>query len=305
MTPERAPQSQRDEHVDARWIDANGDPIDEDHRGLVYDVQTLINRRRVLGLFGGLTLTSLLAACGVQTSTDASASPSASATASATPTPSATATAAASEPVTEVPDETGGPYPGDGSNGVNVLDDSGIVRSDIRSSFGSSTTVAQGVPLTIALTVRDAATGQALAGRGVYLWHCDREGRYSLYSQGAENENYLRGVQESDANGTVTFTSIYPACYSGRWPHIHFEVYGDVATAVASGPIVKTSQIALPDETNAAVYATSGYEQSIGNASQVSLQSDNVFGDDGGIHQIATMSGSVAQGYTASLTIGV
>ena len=215
------------------------------------------------------------------------------------------ATATASEPVTEVPDETGGPYPGDGSNGVNVLDDSGIVRSDIRSSFGSSTTVAQGVPLTIALTVRDAATGQALAGRGVYLWHCDREGRYSLYSQGAENENYLRGVQETDANGTVTFTSIYPACYSGRWPHIHFEVYGDVATAVASGPIVKTSQIALPDETNAAVYATSGYEQSVGNASQVSIQSDNVFGDDGGIHQIATMSGSVAQGYTASLTIGV
>ena len=83
-----------------------------------------------------------------------------------------------------MPDETGGPYPGDGSNGVNVLDDSGIVRSDIRSSFGSSTTVAEGVPLTIALTVRDAATGSALVGAGVYLWHCDRDGNYSLYSRG-------------------------------------------------------------------------------------------------------------------------
>ena len=289
---------------DKRWIDQNGDLIDEDHRGLVYDVQTLINRRRALGIFGGLTLTSLLAACGVQ-ETDAAASPSATAAATATPTPSASATAAASEPVAEVPDETGGPYPGDGSNGVNVLDDSGIVRSDIRSSFGSSTTVAEGVPLTIALTVRDAATGAALVGKGVYLWHCDREGRYSLYSGGVENENYLRGVQETDSAGTVSFTSIYPACYSGRWPHIHFEVYEDVATAVASGPIVKTSQIALPDEANALVYATSGYEQSVRNASQVSLQSDNVFGDDGGIHQIATMAGSVAAGYTASLTIGV
>ena len=289
-----------------RWIDQNGDPIDEDHRGLVYDVQTLIDRRRALGIFGGLTLTSLLAACGVQTP-DAAASPSAtaSATATPTPTPSASATAVASEPVTEVPDETGGPYPGDGSNGVNVLDDSGIVRSDIRSSFGSSATVAQGVPLTIALTVRDAATGAALVGKGVYLWHCDREGRYSLYSGGVENENYLRGVQETDASGTVRFSSVYPACYTGRWPHIHFEVYDDLATAVASGPIVKTSQIALPDEANALVYATTGYEQSVRNASQVSLQSDNVFGDDGGIHQIATMSGSVAAGYTASLTIGV
>jgi protocatechuate 3,4-dioxygenase beta subunit len=204
-----------------------------------------------------------------------------------------------------VPDETGGPYPGDGSNGVNVLDDSGIVRSDIRSSFGSSTTVAQGVPLTIALTVRDAATGSALVGAGVYLWHCDRAGGYSLYSNGLANENYLRGVQETDSTGTVRFTSIYPACYSGRWPHIHFEVYSDVANAVASGPIVKTSQIALPQEVNDLVYATSGYEQSVRNASQVSLASDNVFGDDGGIHQIASMSGSVANGYTAALTIGV
>jgi protocatechuate 3,4-dioxygenase beta subunit len=289
---------------DKRWIDRNGDVIDEDHRGLVYDVQTLINRRRALGIFGGLTLTSLLAACGV-TPTDAEASPSATATASPTATPTASATAAASEPVSEVPDETGGPYPGDGSNGVNVLDDSGIVRSDIRSSFGASTTAAQGVPLTIALTVRDAATGAALVGKGVYVWHCDQVGRYSLYSSGAENENYLRGVQQTDASGTVTFTSIYPACYSGRWPHIHFEVYDDVATAVASGPIVKTSQIALPEEANALVYATSGYEQSVRNASQISLQSDNVFGDDGGIHQIATMSGSVDAGYTASLTIGV
>ena len=288
---------------DPRWIDENGDPIDEDHRGLVYDVQTLIDRRRALGIFGGVALTSLLAACSAQP-TDAATTP-ATATPSATPDPSASASSEASAPVQEVPDETGGPYPADGSNGVNVLDDSGIVRTDIRSSFGTSTTVADGVALTIALTVRDAATGEALAGRGVYLWHCDRDGRYSLYSQGAESENYLRGVQETDAGGTVRFTSIYPACYSGRWPHIHFEVYEDRGTAVASGPIVKTSQIALPAETNDLVYATSGYEQSVRNAQQVSLQSDNVFRDDGAIRQLATMSGSVAGGYTASLTIGV
>ena len=41
------------------------------------------------------------------------------------------------------------------------------------------------------------------------------------------------------------------------------------------------------------------------NAAQVTLASDNVFGDDGGIHQIASMSGSVADGYTAALTLGV
>jgi protocatechuate 3,4-dioxygenase beta subunit len=269
---------------DQRWTDAQGNPIDEEDRGLVYDIRTLVNRRSVLGLFGGIATVSLLAAC----------APSGS-----------TSDAATADSSTEVPDETAGPYPGDGSNGVNVLDDSGIVRTDIRSSFGSSTTTAEGVPLEIKLTVRDATTGDALTGAAVYLWHCNRDGLYSLYSSGVENENYLRGVQEVDSTGTVTFTSIYPAAYSGRWPHIHFEVYADVATAVASGPIVKTSQIALPKETCEAVYATSGYEQSVRNLASTSLATDNVFSDDGGIHQIASMSGSVSDGYTAALTIGV
>lgn len=298
----REPDAARD--VDPRWLDEHGDEIDEDHRGLVYDIRTLVDRRRALGIFGGIGLTSLLAACSADPAPP-SASPSTASSATGTPTPSSSAGAEASGPLDEVPDETGGPYPADGSNGVNVLDDSGIVRSDIRSSFGSSTTVAEGVPLEIALTVRDAATGSALVGAGVYLWHCDRAGDYSLYSQGAANENYLRGVQATDESGTVRFTSIYPACYSGRWPHIHFEVYSDVDNAVASGPIVKTSQIALPEEANALVYATSGYERSVQNMSRTSLSGDNVFGDDGGIHQIASMSGSVAAGYTAALTIGV
>jgi protocatechuate 3,4-dioxygenase beta subunit len=277
------------------WRDAAGNPIDEEDRGLVYDVRTLVDRRAALGLFGGVALTTLLAAC---------ASPATTATPS-TAASSGTDTGTASGDLTEVPDETGGPFPGDGSNGVNVLDDSGIVRSDIRSSFGASTTTAEGVPLTIQLTVRDAATGDGLSGAAVYLWHCDRDGNYSLYSDGVEDENYLRGVQELDASGTATFTSIFPAAYSGRWPHVHFEVYSDVANAVSSGPIVKTSQLALPKEACDAVYATAGYEQSVRNLASTSLQQDMVFGDDGGIHQIASMSGSAGAGYTAALTIGV
>lgn len=302
--------SQPETH-DERWLNADGTAMDEDHRGLVYDVQTLINRRRALGLFGGVALTSLLAACTPQANSSspiATTTPSPSATstpsASATPTASATPSAVAT-PMTEIPDETGGPYPADNSNGVNILDDSGIVRSDIRSSFGSSTTTAQGVPLQFSLTIREAATGNAIAGAGVYAWHCDAAGNYSLYSSGVENENYLRGVQETDASGTVTFTSIFPACYSGRWPHIHFEVYADVATAVAAGPILKTSQLALPKEACDAVYATSGYESSVRNLSQVSLASDNVFGDDGGIFQIATITGDPTSGYTAALAVGI
>lgn len=92
---------------------------------------------------------------------------------------------------TTIPEETAGPYPGDGSNGPDVLTQDGIVRSDIRSSFGSSTTTAEGVPLTITLTVVDTSGGcTAMAGAAVYAWHCDRDGNYSMYSQGVTQENY-------------------------------------------------------------------------------------------------------------------
>ena len=304
------------------WTDARGKVIDEEDRGLVYDVQTLLSRRRALGLFGALGAGVLVAGCSGTSDSPASSggSTTASGSAPASGTPSSPGASAGSSTesstgsgvgsgqgasVSEVPDETGGPFPGDGSNGVNVLDDSGIVRSDIRSGFGSSSASAEGIPLTIRLTVRDSATGDAKAGAAVYVWHCDREGNYSLYSSGFEDVNYLRGVQSADDTGTVTFSTVFPGCYPGRWPHVHFEVYESLDGATSEGPIVKTSQIALPKEACEAAYATEGYEQSTDTLAQTSLRSDMVFGDDGGIHQLASMSGSAADGYVATLTIGV
>jgi protocatechuate 3,4-dioxygenase beta subunit len=203
-----------------------------------------------------------------------------------------------------IPEETSGPFPADGSNGVDVLDDSGIVRRDIRSSFGGPTAVAEGVPLTISLAVTDL-DGKPVKNAAVYLWHCDRDGQYSLYSDAISDQNYLRGVQPTDSDGRATFTSVYPACYSGRWPHIHFEVYGTVADATSSGPIIATSQIALPDNICNAVYATDGYSTSASNLAAVSLDTDLVFADDHAVHQLATMNGSVDSGYTAGLTVAV
>ena len=204
----------------------------------------------------------------------------------------------------KVPEETAGPYPGDSSNGPNVLNQVGVVRNDIRTSFAGLSGTADGVPLTIALTIVSATTCTPLANRAVYLWHCNRAGQYSLYSAGVTNQNYLRGVQQADANGVVTFTSIYPACYSGRWPHIHFEVYPSFAAATSVSNKVATSQVALPKASNDLVYATSGYEQSVTNQSQITLASDNVF-SDGASLELATVTGSIAAGLTAALTVAI
>ncbi|BCJ75971.1 hypothetical protein CS0771_55150 [Catellatospora sp. IY07-71] len=127
----------------------------------------------------------------------------------------------------------------------------------------------------------------------------------TAYSDGITDQNYLRGVQIADAAGQVRFTSIFPACYTGRWPHVHFEVYPDQAAITDSAKAVATSQVALPADVCETVYATAGYEQSISTFSQVSLDSDNVFGDDGGASQLGTVSGDVGTGYTVSLTVGV
>ena len=257
-------------------------PIEDHDRGLELDLPTFLQRRSLLKIMGAAGL----AAVGV----------------SVFGTSGRAALAAASA---VIPEETAGPYPGDGSNGPNMLTQSGIVRSDIRSSFGTSTTMAQGVLTTITLTVTDFDTGNTAAqGLAVYLWHCDQAGRYSLYSQGVTNENYLRGVQVTDANGQVTFTSIFPACYSGRWPHIHFEVYPSLDSATSSTNKIATSQLALPEAICDEVYATSGYSESITNLAQTSLTTDNVF-RDGTSLETPTYSGDVANGIALAMDVAV
>ena len=265
-------------------------------QGLGFDVTTLLSRRRMLRVLGLGAAAVGLAACG---GAGTPSSSSASATTSGSTTSGGTTSG-------EIPDETAGPYPGDGSNGPDVLEQSGIVRSDIRSSFGDASGTAEGVPMQLELAIKDLANGGAgFKGVAVYVWHCDREGRYSLYSDGITNENYLRGVQVADADGRVQVTSIFPACYSGRWPHIHFEVYPDTGSITDDSKVIATSQVALPKDTCTQVYAQSGYEQSVSNLSQVSLENDNVFGDDGGKSQLGTVAGDVTSGLKVALTVGV
>ncbi|MEV6167869.1 intradiol ring-cleavage dioxygenase [Streptomyces sp. NPDC051954] len=276
---------------------------DEDHehdRGLSYDLPVLA-RRRMIRLMAGASLIPLVG-CSAEDDTSATSSSSPSSASSS----SAGSAGEASECAT-IPNETAGPYPGDGSNGVNVLKESGVVRSDITKSFGDSAGgTAEGVPLTITLTVVDAASGCGTAKQGaaVYLWHCDRDGNYSLYSEGVTEENYLRGVQETDDQGQVTFKSIFPACYTGRWPHIHFEVYGSLEDATAATSITNTSQLAFPKDVCDTVYASNGYSQSVRNLGELSLETDNIF-SDGYDQQLAAVEGSVEKGYTATLTVPV
>lgn len=279
----------------------------EHDQGLAHDLAVLqaaaLQRRRVLHWITSAGLAALTGCGGATDETDGSDGSTDSTTTDDDTTSSAGCT--------PIPEETAGPYPGDGSNSVNgsianALVLTGIVRSDIRSSIAGASGIAAGVPLTLTVElVNTNGDCAALDGYAVYLWHCDREGRYSMYSSGITSENYLRGVQATDADGRATFVTIFPGCYAGRMPHVHFEVYRSANSATAWTNKLKTSQIAFPTEVCSTVYDdAAGYSASAGNFARISFATDNVF-SDGVSSQLALVSGSVAQGYAATLTIGV
>jgi protocatechuate 3,4-dioxygenase beta subunit len=286
------------------------------HHCLVHDLGVLSTaaaaRRRALGMIAGAGTLALFG-CGGAGDSGSAAADATTATAttdSTTSTPSTGTTTSASASCSVIREETEGPYPADGSNRAdgsvaNALMLSGIVRSDIRGSIAGATGVAAGVPLTLAIELVNTNSACADLAATIYVRHCDREGRYSLYSAGVIGENYLRGVQVTGSDGTATFTTVFPGCYSGRMPHIHFEIYRDANTARSFTNKLKTSQLALPTDVCSTVYSNaSGYSASIANLARISFATDNVF-SDGVSAQLATVTGSVASGYAARLVVGI
>lgn len=290
------------------------DHVDDHDRGLPADLEMLLNqlrpRRNVLRLMGMSAGGLLLSGCGGGGSSDGTTGTT---TGTGTSTGSTTDTSTSSGCSVTV-SETEGPYPADGSNSSNgtlrnVLATSGVVRTDIRPSFGGvSSNTAAGLPVTLAIQlVNTNGSCAPLAGYAIYIWHCTQSGQYSLYD--LPNENYLRGVQVTDANGMATFTTIFPGCYAGRWPHIHFEIYPTLALATSYRNKVLTSQFALPQATCNTVYnMTSGYTSSRSNFLSISLSSDNVFGNNTSA-QLTAMTpvfvGDATNGYSAAVTVGL
>ena len=278
-----------------------------DHpEGLAHDLNTLQKRRRaLLWLAGaaGVASAPLLACGGGKATSTTSGSTGISTVASA-------GNSGAASTCAVIPEETAGPFPGDGSNSTeggvaNALMLGGIDRSDIRISFAGATGVATGMALTVTLRlVNTVSNCTDLSGYAIYLWHCDAAGRYSMYSEGVTAENYLRGLQVTDGLGQVTFTTVFPGCYPGRMPHIHFEVYRNLATATGATNVMKTSQLAFPVATCQEVYATSGYGASVDKLAAMSFADDNVF-SDGTSLQMAAITDNKSTGYAAALTVGI
>ena len=255
---------------------------DIEDQGLVFDMQTILTRRRLLGVLGIGVGSAALAACA----------------------PGGESATSAAGTLHERNTPTAGPYPGAGSNGPDVLDETGVERRDLTTSVDGNGSV-EGAKLTLTMNLIDISNGNArLTNAAVYVWHCNAAGEYSMYSDGVTDQTWLRGVQVTDSNGQVTFDSIVPGCYTGRWPHIHFEVFKSIDEITDATNNVLTSQIVVPEDVARSVYEDSKYDGSTNNLNQVSLEPDNVF-SDGWEAQTPTVSGDASAGYTLTIDVPV
>ena len=186
------------------------------------------------------------------------------------------------------PEVTEGPY---------WIDDN-LTRRDIREDR-------KGLLLRLSLTVVSATSCKAIKGADVEIWHADASGLYSGFgsspSHGATNsKRYLRGHQRSDANGRLSFLTIYPGWYRGRTPHIHVKVHIGVNT-------VHTGQLFFKDSTSDRVYATSHY-RSHGQPDTTNA-ADSIYKQAGGSAALVSLkrrsSTSLAKGFNGSAVLAV
>ncbi|TXK48756.1 intradiol ring-cleavage dioxygenase [Pontibacter qinzhouensis] len=198
-------------------------------------------------------------------------------------------TGSGSSGCTVAPTETAGPFP--------TKSPASYMRSDI-------TDGRTGYKMTAKITIGNINNACAgLANAIVDIWHCDAQGNYSEYGgTGMQATNYqsvhfLRGRQVTDANGLVTFTTIFPGWYTGRATHIHVHVYN------ASGTSLKITQIAFPEGAGSAVAAVNGYSKGLSGYTYNSR--DNVFSDDTAGIQIATVTGDTSNGFELAIQLNV
>ncbi len=185
------------------------------------------------------------------------------------------------------PSETAGPFP--------IKTPAELVRDNI---VGDRT----GVALLITLTIQDESLDcSALEGAYVDLWQCDKDGFYSQYGgtnmqpEDFTGYNFLRGRATTDANGQVSFVSIFPGWYMSRAPHIHLEILDSNENSLL------VTQIAFPKDVCDTVYASEGY-----NGEQDTLnENDNVFSDSVDGNMLDSITGDIVNGYTLLKTIVV
>ena len=187
-----------------------------------------------------------------------------------------------------IPSETAGPFP------LDLTANQAFFRQDVREGKA-------GVQLNLKLKVIGLDNCLPMQNTRVNIWHCDKDGLYSGYSQpnnqGQAGLTYLRGYQMTNANGEVDFVTIFPGWYTGRICHIHFQVY-------VSSNYSAISQLTFDLAAKNAIYTANPTIYTKG-ADPLNYSGDNIF-SDGYAYQLATLTPNAQTGgYNAYLEVTV
>jgi protocatechuate 3,4-dioxygenase beta subunit len=266
------------------------------------------NRRDILRSLGGAAAATLLG-CGtnkIVTATSSSGTSTTSTTASSGASSSST-TACLVESST-----TRGPYFVDTINDTNNVATSGTPyaidalipqRSDIRTDTEGSAGTQLGIPLVLNITLYDSSCSAVISGARVDIWHANAHGAYSDVKEAGGDytgQNFLRGYQFSDANGLVSFTTVYPGAYSGRCPHIHLKIR--IFNADGAVTTENTTQLFFTDATSTSIYAASSYYTT--SSYNTKDSADAIYNSESPT-LIPTLTGDTTAGLTGTIAIGV
>ena len=186
---------------------------------------------------------------------------------------------------------------GDGSCSVSPRETAGPFPIKTPADLARANIIADraGIALLMNIQIQNSNNDcEPLAGVLVDVWHCDAQGNYSEYGD-FEDQSFLRGRQTTDANGRVSFISIYPGWYPGRAPHIHIEILEE------GGNSLLISQIAFPEDISEAVYSADGYN----GTADTSNSGDGIFRDSLSENMTDAMEGNNVDGYTLEKVIVV
>jgi protocatechuate 3,4-dioxygenase beta subunit len=185
-------------------------------------------------------------------------------------------------------------------------------RSDIRSDT-SDGSVQDGIPLPLFLHVYgvdDNGSYTPLSDAKVDIWHANSQGVYSgVLDAGTGQDDYLRGYQMADGNGTVQFTTIYPGWYEGRAIHVHVKVRNFEGT---NETLEWTSQFYLNNSINELVHTRPPYSDhgpvDMTNEEDfiyIGPSSDGLVKTNTGQHLMLKLNEDDKQGYIGTFNIGL
>ncbi|GKV96939.1 intradiol ring-cleavage dioxygenase [Pectobacterium aroidearum] len=191
-----------------------------------------------------------------------------------------------------------------------------ILRRDITESQ-------PGIPLLLKIKVIDGVSCEPVDNILVDIWHCNARGKYSGWSfispdkeattdevgtvNRTDSTSFFRGIQPTDQNGVVRFTTIFPGFYAGRATHIHVAIRRPSKNPLEKEHFAFVGQLYFPEDLCRVVYNNEPYSPR--DITRVTNTEDEYFTKMNGAQSLLTVNkineGDFNDGFTGEIILSI